>query len=73
MWKPKITWFSVPSALSLAGLEMQDAQRDLLKAQTGLDYAAAMVQYHTTRIDRLRAYIERTKNDDPNRRHPLPD
>jgi len=41
------------SAESLARLELSEAQRSLLTAQSGLEYAAAMVDYHTKRVMRL--------------------
>lgn len=43
--------------LEMAAKEMVEAQHGLLEAQSGLDYAAAMVEYHTDRINRLRAYV----------------
>jgi hypothetical protein len=38
--------------------ELDQARRGLLEAQTGRDYANAMVQYHEARIDRLRSQLE---------------
>lgn len=46
-----------PDAMHLAVLELADAKRELLRAQTGLDYAFAMCKYHEARIARLEAYI----------------
>jgi hypothetical protein len=42
----------------LIARELDQARRGLLEAQTGRDYATAMVAYHETRIDRLRAQLE---------------
>jgi hypothetical protein len=38
--------------------ELDNARRSLLEAQSARDYANAMVLYHETRIDRLRAQME---------------
>lgn len=46
-----------PDAMHLAVLELADAKRELLKAQSGRDYAQAMCEYHTNRISRLEKII----------------
>lgn len=50
--------FRKPSAEILAQRELEDAKRELLAAQAGLEYAAAMVDYHTSRIQRLSAMVK---------------
>jgi hypothetical protein len=50
--------FRTPSEKELIAIELDQARRGLLEAQTGRDYASAMVLYHETRIDRLRAKLE---------------
>jgi hypothetical protein len=50
--------FRTPSPEELIARELDQARRGLLEAQTGRDYASAMVLYHETRIDRLRAQLE---------------
>ena len=50
--------FRSPSPEELIARELDQARRGLLEAQTGRDYASAMVLYHETRIDRLRAQLE---------------
>lgn len=45
--------FRKPSAEVLAQHELEEAKRQLLNAQAGQEYAAAMVQYHLNRIARL--------------------
>jgi hypothetical protein len=50
--------FRTPSPEELIACELDQARRGLLEAQTGRDYANAMVLYHETRIDRLRAQLE---------------
>lgn len=42
-----------PSAESIARLELVEAKRSLLAAQSSLEYSAAMVGYHTKRVQRL--------------------
>jgi hypothetical protein len=50
--------FHTPSPEELIARELDQARRGLLEAQTGRDYSVAMVAYHETRIDRLRALLE---------------
>jgi len=50
--------FRTPSEQELIAIELDQARRGLLEAQTGRDYANAMVIYHESRIDRLRAKLE---------------
>ncbi len=45
--------FKAPSADEMAARELAEARRDLLIAQTGLDWARASVDYNTQRIRRL--------------------
>jgi hypothetical protein len=42
-----------PDASALAGMELSEARRQLLVAESGLDWAKSQVQYHTDRIKRL--------------------
>lgn len=50
-------WLRQRTPLELATRELDEAKRDLLLAQSGLDYATGMVKYHTDRIKRLTHYI----------------
>ncbi len=50
--------FAVPSARELAQRELDDAKRELLKAQTALDYAACITDSHQARIVRLKIILE---------------
>ena len=43
--------------------ELIDAQRELLKARSGLEYAQAMCQYHEARIRRLQGYASPSTED----------
>lgn len=49
--------FRKPSAAALAQIELDEARRRLLVAQTGLDYARAMVRYETNRVQRLEGML----------------
>ncbi len=51
--KKLIDPFRKPSAELIAQRELEEAKRQLLNAQAGQEYAAAMVQYHQSRITRL--------------------
>lgn len=50
--------FRKPSAVELAKIELEEARRKLLNAQTGLEYAEAMVRYETARVRRLESMLE---------------
>lgn len=53
--------FRVPHANELAMRELNEAKRELLKAQSGRDYAQAMCEYHMNRINRLEAMLQRVE------------
>lgn len=50
--------FYKPSAEVLARLELEDAKRALLEAQSGMEYAKAMVMYRTEQIERLSKVVK---------------
>ena len=49
--------FAKPTPLELATVELVEAERAKLEAETGREYADALVKYNTARIARLRKYI----------------
>ena len=49
--------FAKPTPLELATEELVQAERAKLEAETGCEYADALVKYNTARIARLRKYI----------------
>jgi hypothetical protein len=49
--------FTKPNALQVAAVELAEAELELLKAETGVEYAASLVTYNTTRVKRLRAFV----------------
>lgn len=48
----------LPAPVQIAERELADAQRQLLSAQSGAEYARRMVEYHQDRIKRLTAYVQ---------------
>lgn len=52
-----------PSAAELAQAELDEARRELLEAQTGRDYATAMVDYHSARIARLEGTLREVSSN----------
>lgn len=49
--------FRTPTAEQLAQRELDEAKRELLKAQSARDYAEAICAYNTERIGRLSRHI----------------
>jgi hypothetical protein len=41
--------------------ELIHAEHDLLRAETGVEYAQAMVAYNKNRVKRLKAYLGKTE------------
>lgn len=62
--------FRTPSPEELIARELDQARRSLLEAQTARDYANAMVAYHDTRIDRLRAQLETMAAEPTDKKEP---
>lgn len=50
--------FETPSALRLAQVELDSAKRELLKAQTAVEYARNIAVYNQERIARLEKFVE---------------
>lgn len=55
--------FRTPSALEIAARELAQAERHLLEAESGREYATAMVEYNKERIYRLRKYIKESGDE----------
>jgi hypothetical protein len=49
--------FKLPSPIEVAAKQLATAELELLKAETGVEYASALVTFNKTQIKRLRAYI----------------
>ncbi len=50
--------WQVPSPKELAAKELEEAKRRFLEAQSGMEYAKRMSDYHADRIKRLTNYLE---------------
>lgn len=50
-------YFRTPSAAERAKVELEEARRGLLTAQTARDYAAAITEYERMRIRRLGEFL----------------
>lgn len=55
MFKQLFETFRKPSPDVLAARELDDSERELLKALSGLEYAQCMVNYRTATVTRLKA------------------
>jgi len=53
--------FKKPSPLEMIATELADAHLRKLEAETAVEYAQSIVNYNTTRIERLNARIEEYK------------
>ena len=49
--------FKLPTPLEVAAAQLATAELELLKAETGVEYASSMVAFNKAQIKRLRAYI----------------
>ena len=52
-FRPVVEAFRAPDKATLAGREFAEAERCLLTAQSGLEFAKAMVTYQAARVTRL--------------------
>ena len=56
--KALIKLFEKPTPVAMAAIELVDAQRSKLEAETARDYATSVVAYNNARIGRLEAYLK---------------
>lgn len=49
--------FSKPSPLQVAAIELAQAELELLKAETGVEFASSLVTFNSLRVKRLRAFV----------------
>jgi hypothetical protein len=57
LYKIQDLW-RMPSPNEMAAKELEEAKRRFLDAQSGMEYARRMSDYHADRIKRLTAYLE---------------
>jgi hypothetical protein len=55
--------FQKPSAALLARVELEEAKRQLLAAQTALEYAQSMVAYNESKVKRLTTYLKKESTE----------
>ena len=53
--------FKVLTPLQAVALELREAEFALLRAETGVEYANALVSYNKNRVKRLKAYSAEPK------------
>ena len=56
--KSLLSLFRKPSAETLAQIELEEAKRQLLVAQSNAEYRNAMLEYHRRRIARLQTILQ---------------
>lgn len=49
--------FKSPTPLQVAASELAAAELELLKAETGVEFAASLVMFNKQRIKRLKAFL----------------
>ena len=49
--------FKMPTPLEVAAAQLATAELELLKSETGVEYASSMVAFNKAQIKRLKAYI----------------
>ena len=49
--------FKMPTPLEIAASQLVEAELELLKAETGVEYASSMVMFNKAQIKRLKSYI----------------
>lgn len=54
-------WFTKAPAIQLARLELEEAERERLSAQSHYDYYTNIIEYHNARIKRLTNYLASQK------------
>jgi len=52
-------FFKMPTPMVIAAEELAEAKLELLKAETGVEFASAVAEYNRNRIARLNTYLIR--------------
>jgi len=50
-------FFAMPTSLQVAATELANAELELLKAETGVEFASSLVTFNKQRVKRLKAYM----------------
>jgi hypothetical protein len=51
------SFFKMPTPLQVAANELAQAELELLKAETGVEFASSLVTFNKQRVKRLKAYM----------------
>ena len=51
------SFFKMPSPLVIAAEDLAQAELELLKAESSVEFASAVAHYNRSRIERLKAYL----------------
>ncbi len=52
-----INLFKMPTPMEVAARQLATAELELLRSETGVEFASSMVAFNKAQIKRLRAYI----------------
>lgn len=55
--------FKLPTPLQVAANELIQAELELLKAETGVEFASSLVMFNKSRVKRLKAYMVEINKD----------
>ena len=58
-------FFKLPTSLQVAANELAQAELELLKAETGVEFASSLVTFNKSRVKRLKAYMVDQNKDKP--------
>lgn len=61
MWTELRTMLKTVTPTQAVAHELLHAEHDLLRAETGVEYAQALVTYNKQRVKRLKAYLDKTE------------
>jgi len=61
IWTELRTMLKTVTPAQAIAHELIHAEHDLLKAETGVEYAQSMVTYNKQRVKRLKAYLGKTE------------
>jgi len=50
-------FFKMPTPLQMAANELANAELELLKAETGVEFASSLVTFNKQRVTRLKAFM----------------
>lgn len=53
----------MPTPLQVAANELTQAELELLKAETGVEFASSLVTFNKSRVKRLKAYMVEINKD----------